>query len=914
MSSNLLPLPFKHTQPLPTLASDLVNYVASSSDSTHPDAVKPDAQDLQQIRLSLFGTDGLPATLQSTARDLIAYYAQLSYAMTKFPSSLPISFPWYPLFSLPTPAALPGALPPSSLSPSSGPTPLPLAAERLATLYSLAALYSILATERRRTDEQGIKGAIAGLQAAAGVLDVVLREGGGGEGEGDLAKDAVQSMRDLCLAEAQEVAWQKAVMDRLKNGTISKLALRTSELYASAREAAIKAATPVSTTTNRAWSFPEEWLRYMQLKKLHFAAVAQYRRSIDDSGANRYGDELGRLQLADQLLRDALAVKVPKGGVLEMVVRDAKGLQKTVQENLARATKDNDLIYLSFPTPPSSLPPITAFTLVKPTPPPEILHPLSYLHANAGGLGRPLFEALVPREVSEVVRLWEDRKKEWVERVARGRVGELEREATSTLAALSLPAALEASLQPLGIPPHLLDQAESIRAQGGLERLETMMKDVRRVKGVNERLLQEATDHLSSESTLDASHAQQHGTLRWTRAPSSVASAPLLARAQELRHFLTTASETDALVRAKYAEWEGKIRVLEAGREGDGDGDGRLTDALPAATSEAGAAAARAQTRALRGALDLLEDLVAARAELGRAAKTAVLQADIRDKVLRAAEAFAALRERSGQDGGEGGGGGGGEGEGEGEGTGLERFEELLQSELRALTRGFEEEIDASRARQEDLLNEIKTLNASFLSHRRHDPALLARETALQELSTAHAKYHEMRGNLEEGLRFYAELSRLGSELRDAAKSFAYSRNVEAQELHRQLSTVSSPSPSPASPSPAPTPSASGEPAAAPPSSTPARKATSKTRTPARTPASAAGGGSGASGTPNRANTRASTRLRRTAHAIPEPEVEEEEADELEEQDDGEAEPAALTPRSGAAVGGWDPSLGIRFG
>ncbi|GAA5869485.1 hypothetical protein JCM1840_005479 [Sporobolomyces johnsonii] len=720
-------------------------------------------------------------------------------------------------------------------------------------------------------------------------------------------------MRDLCLAEAQEVAWQKAVMDRLKNGTISKLALRTSELYASAREAAIKAATPVSTTTSRAWSFPEEWLRYMQLKKLHFAAVAQYRRSIDDSGANRYGDELGRLQLADQLLRDALAVKVPKGGVLEMVVRDAKGLQKTVQENLARATKDNDLIYLSFPTPPSSLPPITAFTLVKPTPPPEILHPLSYLHPNTGGLGRPLFEALVPREVSEVMRLWEDRKKEWVERVARGRVGELEREAISTLAALSLPAALEASLQPLGIPPHLLDQAESIRAQGGLERLETMMKDVRRVKGVNERLLQEATDHLSSESTLDASHAQQHGTLRWTRAPSSVASAPLLARAQELRHFLTTASETDALVRAKYAEWEGKIRVLEAGEEGAGG----LRDALPAATSEAGDAA-RAQTRALRGALDLLEDLVAARAELGRAAKTAVLQADIRDKVLRAAEAFAALRERSGQDGGEG--GGEGEGEGEGEGSGLERFEELLQSELRALTRGFEEEMDASRARQEDLLNEIKTLNASFLSHRRHDPALLARETALQELSTAHAKYHEMRGNLEEGLRFYAELSRLGSELRDAAKSFAYSRNVEAQELHRQLSTVSSPSLSPASPSPALTPSASGEPAAAPPSSTPVRKATSKTRTPARTPASAAGGGGGASGTPNRANTRASTRLR-TAHAVPEPEpefrpeVEEEEADELEEQDEGEAEPAALTvPRSGAAAGGWDPSLGIRFG
>ena len=44
----------------------------------------------------------------------------------------------------------------------------------------------------------------------------------------------------------------------------------------------------------------------MTIKKAHFAAAAQYRRSIDDLAANRYGEEIGRLRVADAVVKKAL--------------------------------------------------------------------------------------------------------------------------------------------------------------------------------------------------------------------------------------------------------------------------------------------------------------------------------------------------------------------------------------------------------------------------------------------------------------------------------------------------------------------------------------------------------------------------------------------------------------------------------
>ncbi|BGP65975.1 hypothetical protein NBRC10512_007362 [Rhodotorula toruloides] len=764
-ANNLLALPLKATDSLPSLADEIIAFVASASETTHPAAVEEDARALQALREKALGAGeaAVPLVNLATLTDLTRYYAQLTFAKSRLPASFPVSFPWYPLFS--TPSALPLAL--GSFSTVSAPVALPdLDYERLAVLYNLAAVHAALGTERRRTDQEGIKAAIASYQNAAGTLSLLLDQLGdlhrpspGASPSiwpADLARPTIEALRDLCLAQAQEVAWQKAVMDRLKNGSVAKLALRVAEFYQQAQQAANLAR--AGTGSSAPFPFPEDISRYLAVKAAHFTAVAQYRRSIDDLGANRYGDELGRLQLADQQLKQAVALG--KSGVPLPVLSDLKSLQKTVSENLARATKDNDLIYLATPTPSSVLPSIVSATLVKPVIPPELASPLKYLHSQGGGLGKPLLEALVPKETLEILSLWEDRKKTWLADKVTSTARELDAVSTACLTELQLPAALDAVQQPLGVPSAILTKAAAIKSEGGIARLEAMMKDVRRVAEVNRKLLQESEDLIVEESADDAARRAEHGSRRWTLSPSSEIAAPLAQRAGQLSSFLRTAAQSDSTVRANFGEWQKVLEIFDAGQDA-------IARAIPSgdASNVSLAAPQVAAARDLRALLDELEGVQAARRRLVEAARTAVAQADIRTRLL---SDHAASPTSSG---------------------GLASFEPLLEAEMKNLAEPYERELLASDSHQQDILSNIKALHEVFVQHRRGQASMREREEALQRFDTAHVKYFDMLTNLKEGLKFYADLSKLAGELRDSVKTFVHARRNEADNLEHALAS-----------------------------------------------------------------------------------------------------------------------------
>jgi hypothetical protein len=90
--------------------------------------------------------------------------------------------------------------------------------------------------------------------------------------------------------------------DKLKNGTIAKLAAKVSELYEAAADSATEATQGGEKQTWPLFMFPfvrshsshffaltctQSMVNHMRLKKAHFAAAAQYRKSCDDLSANR---------------------------------------------------------------------------------------------------------------------------------------------------------------------------------------------------------------------------------------------------------------------------------------------------------------------------------------------------------------------------------------------------------------------------------------------------------------------------------------------------------------------------------------------------------------------------------------------------------------------------------------------------
>lgn len=61
----------------------------------------------------------------------------------------------------------------------------------------------------------------------------------------------------------------------------------------------------------------------MQVKAHHFAAAAQYRKSLDDLSSCRYGEELSRLNLASELVKKALEFS-KRNKVFDAVRHDLK--------------------------------------------------------------------------------------------------------------------------------------------------------------------------------------------------------------------------------------------------------------------------------------------------------------------------------------------------------------------------------------------------------------------------------------------------------------------------------------------------------------------------------------------------------------------------------------------------------------
>lgn len=211
--------------------------------------------------------------------------------------------------------------------------------ELMNILYNLAALYSQLAVASNRGNTEGLKTAASWFSQAAGVLNhmktTVLPELRMESPPEDMDDSTLESLMQLFLAQSQECFWQKAVMDGYKDASIAKLAARVSDLYNTAGEAAMKSE-----------AISSAWIHHMSAKHHHFAAAAQYRLACDCLEKRRYGEEVARLKDAVACVNEGL--KETRGTYInKAVIEDLNGLKKRVEEDLKRADKDNDMIYMS---------------------------------------------------------------------------------------------------------------------------------------------------------------------------------------------------------------------------------------------------------------------------------------------------------------------------------------------------------------------------------------------------------------------------------------------------------------------------------------------------------------------------------------------------------------------------------------
>ncbi|KAF2771355.1 BRO1-domain-containing protein [Teratosphaeria nubilosa] len=730
MQSNILGLPFRRTHSL-LLLNAIQSYISTKYDQ-HPDQFANDLRIIDELR-----KDAVNALEphSSGVRRIQQYAAQLVWMSGKFPVDIGAHFTWFPSLGYQT---------------SRPQTENNIRFELANILFNLAAMYSQLALSSNRATADGLKSAANNFCFAAGVINhlktTVIPELKSSPPE-DMDTLTLESLENLMLAQGQECYWQKAVKDGLKDASIAKLAARVSDLYNEAGDWALKSEVIRS-----------EWIHHMNAKHHHFAAAAQYRAACDCLEKRKYGEEVARLRDALNCTNEALK---ESRWLNRAVLGDLNGLKNRVSEDMKRAEKDNDTIYLIPEPSKSELKVLDRANMVSPKAPREITHSQEML-GDRGDLGKPLFARLVPYSVHVAASVYADRRDRLVKNTIIEEWDALNLRIHELLESLNLPGSLQALEKPLGLPPGLASHADEVRQVGGIQQLHSTMADTEKIKANNRAMYQEGVDLLRAEASEDESARRRYGTERWSRPPASEAQPQLYQKVTDIEGYLRQADSSDKVVQNKLRENESLIRLL-CGTDRD------LEDYVPSSRRATMTAKVEREANALRAHLNELARLESRRKRKVEALRMKAREDDVNPDLLR--EAAKLERENPMQP------------------VTASQFDHMFDDRLRKYD-ADREELKAEEAEQERLLARVQEANTQFQNAKRGDTSSTEREQALQRLENAYTQYKQITKEINAGRKFYNDLASIVQGFRDDCRNFVYGRRMDAQSLEHDLSTA----------------------------------------------------------------------------------------------------------------------------
>ncbi|KAI1091491.1 BRO1-domain-containing protein [Rostrohypoxylon terebratum] len=736
MQTNILAVPFRKGTQL-SLSTAIRQYISTKYDQ-HPDMFRQDLDVIDALRRDAVN---VREPHPSGVARLQAYAGQLVWIGGKFPIDIGADFTWYPALGYNTERPI---------------VHNNLKFELANILYNIAALYSQLAIASNRSSTDGLKTAASYFSQSAGVLthlkNTVIPELRTTPPE-DMDEHTLDSLIKLQLAQAQECFWQKAVMDGYKDASIAKLSAKVSDLYNEAGEAAMKSE-----------AISSSWIHHMSAKHHHFAAAAQYRAACDCLEKRKYGEEVARLRDAVACVTEGL--KESRGGYLhKVVVEDLNGLKRRVEEDLKRAERDNDVIYLKPVPPKSELKILDRATMAIARVPPQVSTPLDYL-SEKGEFGPPLFTKLVPYSVHIAVSIYEERRDRLVNQNIIERLETLNERIHEILSSLNLPGSLQAFEKPLGLPGTLVQHAEEIRQADALNRLQRSFADIDKLRASDLAVFEEGRNLLQTEEEEDMQLRRKYGTDRWARPESR--SEPdqgikLWNQVKDAEGWFANSESSDAVVRDKFHSIEPTLAILNGPDRG-------ILDFVPSSRRTEIPETLKPAIGRLRTAYNNITRLEGRRRRKAEALHEKARSDDIKSDIL----AEAARLERT-----------------QAVATAIvpAHFEEFFEKRLDSRYEPDLELVQAEGNEQEKLVTELIRVNREFESQKKMvgDKGNREREQALQKLENAYYKYKELVSNAEAGRKFYNDLSRIVGGFRDGARNFVADRRREVRMLEDEL-------------------------------------------------------------------------------------------------------------------------------
>ncbi|XP_068973345.1 programmed cell death 6-interacting protein [Bombus flavifrons] len=417
------------------------------------------------------------------------------------------------------------------------------------------------------------------------------------------------------------------------------------------------------------------------------------------------------------------------------------------QRNLTEVKKDNDFIYHERIPDIKSLEPVGKANVAKLLSMPEVLS------SNF----KDLFADLLPVSVHQALSSYEVRRNELVNSEI-SKLREMTQILNGVLASLNLPAAIE-DTSGTELPQSVLEKAQYVKDAGGIQALENSMKELPDLLQRNKELLDECERMLQEERESDDQLREQFKE-RWTRIPSSRLTEQFTITLRKYREIINNAVSADKVVREKYENHKESMETLSLHAND-------LINAVPTGS-------AVQETNTVVQLRKLMEDIETLKTERD------VIESELKSAITDMKATFlSALAKDGGID------------------------EPNLSVESIGKTYGpLQKQVRDSVARQEQLIAEIQMCHTQFTAEQSGRGS--SREAMLCKLAAAYDAFKELKGNLNEGAKFYNDLTQLLVVFQNKISDFCFARKTEKEELLKDLTTNLShtgPTPTPNIPS-----------------------------------------------------------------------------------------------------------------
>ncbi|CAG8673068.1 1039_t:CDS:2, partial [Ambispora leptoticha] len=516
-----------------------------------PDKYADETNSIHRLRQDMRG-----AGKDITGRDLLyRYYGQLELLDLRFPvdeNHIRVSFTWYDAFTL---------KPTSQFS---------LAYEKASTIFNIAAVLSAIAATQNRSETEGLKRAYNFFQASAGMF-TYINDNFLHAPSTDLSRDTVKLLSQLMLTQAQECFLEQSFGAKKKPALIAKLAAQAGWSYGNIVE---NMGDLVSRNV-----FDKSWLTVCQIKHKYLVSIAQYQKALACEADAKYGESVGRLQVAESLAKEANKLST---GFLSAFSSSASptlsadaaiSLQEICKSNMAlitekkvAATRDNDIVYHEAVPQESVIPPIEKLNAVKPMPIKDLYAPNEIQKV----IGPDIFERLIPLSVHESASLYSEEKAKIV-RSETERCDIANGELEAALEYMKLPGSLEKfknadntrSFDVLAAPPAEVKQWASLIREEELQKgsIKELMITLDGLKARAKELLDGVTLTLDTEQRECELLRVKYGDA-WTQSPSGQSTTSIRQDMQSHRESLEKASNSDRHIYHQYEQVSNDVVTL----------------------------------------------------------------------------------------------------------------------------------------------------------------------------------------------------------------------------------------------------------------------------------------------------------------------------------------------------------------